>query len=136
MIRGAAWDILARLLALLHLAAAAGKLLDVTGFIAVLQDYRLFPSGLLPVLAGALIALEVSIAMGLAVRRWRKVAAMAAAGLAAAFLAVLSLTLARGIALDNCGCFGTFLPRPLTGWTLVQDAALLLLCVALARRRA
>jgi hypothetical protein len=44
--------------------------------------------------------------------RWRRRAALAAAALAAFNGAVLVLTLWRGIALENCGCFGVFLARP------------------------
>ena len=32
---------------------------------------------------------------------------------------------ARGLALDNCGCFGVYLAQPLRWWVLLQDAALL-----------
>jgi hypothetical protein len=38
--------------------------------------------------------------------------------------ALAAMTLRRGIALDNCGCFGVFLARPLRWTTVLEDAAL------------
>ena len=128
--------LLAWLLAALHAATGTGKLLDLPGFVAVLGEYRLLPAALLWPAALGVTGLELGIALGLALPRWRRRAALAAAGLAALNGAVLVLTLWRGIALANCGCFGVFLARPL-GWTSpLEDLALVLLALLVARRPA
>ncbi len=119
------WAIGARwLLVPVFLATGLGKALDLTGFAAVLGTYRLLPAPVLLPAALAMTAAELAIAAGLA---WRPVLRLAArAGLALALVntAVLTLTLARGIALANCGCFGVFLARPLRPWTPVEDLVL------------
>jgi Methylamine utilisation protein MauE len=131
------------LLVLAFAATALGKLLDLPGFAGVLAGYRLIPAPLLLPLAFSLVAAEAAIAMGLA---WRTTLPWAAAGAIALALgnaAVLTLTLARGIALDNCGWFGVFLARPPRPWTPLEDLllaglAFLALCAARTggRRRA
>lgn len=136
------WAIAARwLLAAIFLATGLGKALDLPGFAAVLGPYRLLPEALLLPAAIALTAAEFAIAAGLAWRPALRPAARAGLGLALLNAAVLTLTLARGIALENCGCFGVFLARPLRPWTPLEDLVLAGLALAVlagyrARRRA
>lgn len=119
------WGMAARwLLALAFLATGLGKALDVAGFAAVLGAYRLLPAGLLLPAAVAITAAELAIAAGLAWRPALRPAAWAGLALALSNAAVLALTLARGIALENCGCFGVFLARPLRPWTPLEDLVL------------
>lgn len=125
---------LAWLLAALHAATGIGKLLDLPGFAAVLGEYRLLPAALLWPAAVGMTALELGIALGLMLRRWRRRAALAAAALAAVNGAVLVLTLWRGLALGNCGCFGVFLARPLRWTSPLEDLALVVLALLVARR--
>jgi NADH:ubiquinone oxidoreductase subunit K len=127
---------LAFILAALHLAAAGAKLLDLRGFAAVLADYRMVPAALLLPLAIAVVVLEVAIGVGLLLRNWRRPAALTAAALAGLYAVVLSATLARGIPLSNCGCFGVYLARPLTVFSPLEDVALLLAGLLVARRSA
>jgi hypothetical protein len=112
------------LLALVFAATALGKLLDVPGFADVLAAYRLFPEPLLLPLAFGLGLMEAAIAIGLLSRAAWRPAAIAGLALALVGTAVLTLTLARGIALENCGCFGVFLARPLRPWTPLEDLVL------------
>ncbi len=128
--------LLAWLLAALHAATGIGKLLDLPGFVAVLTQYRLLPAALLWPAAVGVVGLELGIALGLVLRRWQRRAALAAAGLAAFNGAVMVLTLGRGIALENCGCFGVFLARPLRWTSPLEDLALMVLALLLARRAA
>jgi hypothetical protein len=136
------WGIAARwLLVLAFLATGLGKALDVAGFASVLGTYRLLPAPLLLPTAAAITAVELAIAVGLAWRPALRLAALAALALALVNAAVLALTLARGIALENCGCFGVFLARPLRPWTPLEDLmlaglALLTLTAHPARRLA
>lgn len=125
---------LAWLLAALHAATGIGKLLDLPGFAAVLGEYRLLPAALHWPAAVGMTALELGIALGLMLRRWRRRAALAAAALAAVNGAVLVLTLWRGLALGNCGCFGVFLARPLRWTSPLEDLALVVLALLVARR--
>ena len=126
---GAAW-----LLAAVLLATGLGKALDLPGFAQILETYRLFPTGSEGLVAASVTAAELFLAAGLIVPSWRR----RAAGLAALFFlanaALLSVTLLRGIDLPNCGCFGTFLARPLRAWTPLEDLALMA-AATLARGR-
>ena len=54
-----------------------------------------------------------------------RLAAWVAVGLHVMLLGVVLSTLWRGLAISNCGCFGVFLARPLTGWTVVEDLVML-----------
>jgi hypothetical protein len=121
----AAATVLAWLLAALNLAAATGKALDLPGFADVLSAYRLFPEALLMPVAVGVTMLEAAIAVGLMVRPTRRVAAWAAGLLALGYGIVLTVTLARGIALENCGCFGVYLARPLGVHSPLEDLALI-----------
>jgi len=126
----AAWT-----LALVFLATGLGKALDVGGFAAVLGAYQLFPPGLLLPLAALVVVAELAIAMGLTQPRWRRRAAIAAGAISAANAAILGLTLLRGIPLENCGCFGVFLARPLNWTTPIEDLVLFALAIVVARGR-
>lgn len=126
--------ILTWLLAAVFLATGLGKALDVAGFAAVLGTYRLLPDIVLLPVAAAIVAVELAIVVGLARPRWRRGAAVAAGVVATGNTVVLVITLMRGIALENCGCFGVFLARPLTWATPVEDLVLLALAAIVARR--
>lgn len=126
----AAWT-----LALVFLATGLGKAFDVGGFASVLGEYRLVPRALLLPVAALVVVVELVIAIGLAWPRWRRGAAIAAGVVAVANIIVLTVTLLRGIALSNCGCFGVFLARPLSWATPIEDLVLLALAVFVARRR-
>lgn len=121
----ARWAVgLAWLLALAFGATGLGKALDVVGFALILRDFRLFPEALLMPLALGVILVEFAIAIGLLWGGFRGVAAVGAMAMASVNALVLSVTLLRGIALENCGCFGVFWARPLTPLTPLEDVAL------------
>ena len=130
-VTGLAWA-----LAALNLAAASGKLLDLHGFVAVLGEYRLAPAALLLPMAVLVVGLEIGAGIGLLVLGWRRRAALVAAALATVNGIVLSVTLLRGIPLANCGCFGVYLARPLTILSPLEDVALLVAALLVARRSA
>lgn len=113
------------LLGLLFLATATGKALDIDGFAKVVADYRLGLEGPWPFAIAMLVTgLEFTVAIGLLGKRATSacLAATLFAHLAYAMLAMV--TLARGIALDNCGCFGVYFARPLRNATVVEDLVL------------
>lgn len=131
------WAAAARwLLAAIFVATGLGKALDLPGFAALLGPYRLLPDALLLPAAIAITATEFAIAAGLAVRTTMRRAAWAGLALALVNAAALTLTLARGIALENCGCFGVFLARPLRPWTPLEDLMLAGLALAVLAGRA
>ena len=111
---------------------AAGKLLDVSGFAAVIRTYRVFPEPVLLPLAVLVPLAELSLGAWLFSGRRLFSAAVAAFGMHVVYAAWSASALARGLELSNCGCFGVFLPRPL-GWaTVAEDAAMAVGCATLA----
>jgi hypothetical protein len=120
------WATTARLLLGISFAATAlAKLLDIQGFAAVLAQYRLFPGPLLAPLGLGLALAELAVAVGLARPATLRPAAAGAMLLALVGGLLLLVTLARGIDLANCGCFGVYWPRPLRPWTPIEDLALI-----------
>ncbi len=119
------------ILAPLLLAMAAGQLADVGAFRSILEDYRAL-GGAERWLALAVPAVEALAGAALLARRRLPAAAVRAAGAGGLLVAVFwtalaSQAFARGLALDNCGCFGAYLGQSLRWWILLEDAELLLL---------
>jgi uncharacterized membrane protein YphA (DoxX/SURF4 family) len=121
------------------LATAAGKLLDVRGFAAVLESYDAIAERALLPFAVAIPLLELAVGLWLVSGRRLAAASLAAAAMHLLYAGWSAASVLRGLKLANCGCFGVFLARPL-GWsTVVEDSlmvALSLALYALARRPA
>ena len=111
-------------LVLLLFMTGIGKLLDVPGFIQVLRTYQALPEWALPIVAIGLVLLELKTAEWLLRDKTLVLGAMASLALHSMFPLWTILTLFRGLDIPNCGCFGVFLARPLTGWTVVEDLVL------------
>ena len=108
------------LLALILVAASAAKLASPRSSQAALSTFGVRPAGLRWALWGALIATELTLAVG--VVAGSDLAAWAAAGLMAAFAAGLIWALRRGRAGAPCACFGA---RSTVSWRSVgRNAAL------------
>lgn len=117
------------MLGLLLAAMAAGQLLSFGAFERALDAYAL---SALRDLAGVLVIVEIVAAAGLLASAsvWRAVARAAGLlGLAVAgfWTALAAQAFARGLELDNCGCFGAYLAQPLRWWVLLEDAYMLVL---------
>lgn len=116
-------------LALLLFTMAAGQLSNPSGFIDILASYGIGGTALAGLAATALIVGEVTAAVGLVsrdqTRRYR--AASVAVAVALAWGALGTQAFARGIALDNCGCFGVHAGQPLRWWVLIEDVEFLAL---------
>jgi hypothetical protein len=116
-------------LAALLFAMAAGQLSDASGFVDIVATYRVGGTGVAGLAAAALIAGEVAAAAGLVsrdqTRRHRAASVAVAVALAWSVLAVQAF--ARGVALDNCGCFGVHAGQPLRWWVLIEDLEFLAL---------
>lgn len=117
------------LLVLVLTATGLGKALDVAGFAAVVGTYQVLPPALLLPGAVLLAAAELGLAAWLASGVRLRLAGLAAAAMHAGYAAWAALAMLRGLDTPNCGCFGVFAARPLTPWTLAEDAALLVLSV-------
>lgn len=123
-------------LGLLLLAMAAGQLADPVGFRDIVASYRLGGTAAAAVIAGLLVAGEVAAGAGLLAGgpgRRRKAASIALA-VAAAWTALGVQAFVRGIAMDNCGCFGVYAGQPLRWWVLVEDIEFVALAVWVRRR--
>jgi hypothetical protein len=117
--------VIARLaMALLLVAMAVGQLASVGAFADALRDYRLLGDAA-QAFAYAVPVTELGAALALLLGR----AAGGILGLAVAgFWTVLaSQAFARGLHLENCGCFGRYLAQELRWWVLIEDAEFLLL---------
>ena len=115
------------LLGLLVFAAGLGKLLDIPGYVAILRTYRLdfVPAALYLPGAVAVVVFELGLGCWI-LSAWRlATAALLSVAMHAGYLVLLTASLLRGLKLENCGCFGVFLARPLTWYSPLEDAALM-----------
>lgn len=118
---------------LLLAASSVGKLADMPGFYAVIKSYALLPEAVIPVSAWALAIFEWVLAIWLATSKRIAAAALVVIALHFVYLAWLTIALARGLNIPNCGCFGIYWARPLTWFTLIEDFILLALAVVMWR---
>lgn len=119
-------------IAALLLVTGAAKLADVPGFADALATYRAFPDRWIVPLAAAIPAVELLLAAWMLSGRKLFGAGAASAALHLGYAILAATTLARGVFVPNCGCFGAFLARPLTPVTVAGDAALVAGSIALA----
>lgn len=110
---------------LILLSTGFGKLLDIPGFIPVLDAYQLMPHSVSVVLAFSLPLIELATGFGLLLSTRPIIPAWTAVALHLLMLTAVIITLQRGIQIDNCGCFGVFLARPLSFQTFIEDLAML-----------
>ncbi len=117
---------------LIFVTTAIGKLLDNRGFAIILETYQLFPSVILLPLGLGISLFELLLGYFLLTlkrtSRYMPLAALFSLVSYAGYLVLAIVTNLRGLALTNCGCFGVFLARPMTWWTVLEDAILMLVC--------
>ena len=111
-------------LALLLGAMAVGQLANVGGFADILRDYDVFGVATGAVAVVIPLAELVAAAALSAGRRW---GGRLGLGLAVFWTALAAQAFARGLGIENCGCFGVYLGQALRWWVLPQDAYFLLL---------
>lgn len=121
------------------LGAGVGKLLDVPGFLAIIGTYQLGLTTWI-VLPAAILVVGFEIALGLWILSGRHlhIAALWSIAMHAGYLVLLTSALLRGLHLNNCGCFGVFLGRPLEWYSPLEDLVLMVLSYilfVLARRK-
>jgi hypothetical protein len=115
------------------LLTGIGKLLDVPGFIEVIDTYKIIPTFLQPAIAVSMVLVELKIAENLFRKINIEITALAATALHICFTLLATLTLLRGIEVPNCGCFGVFWARPLTIITVAEDVFMVGVCVFLLK---
>jgi hypothetical protein len=119
----------------LYAAMAAFQVASWPAMPDILGAYDAVPPGALPWLAAALIGAEL-VAGGWLLARPRSAGLAPAwlfAAVAAAWTALGVQAYLRGLAVDNCGCFGSYLTQRLTWFTLAQDGLLLIYAGLLLR---
>lgn len=109
-------------------AMALGQLASFDAMPAILTTYGLTSGAASTALAVALISAEVVTAVWFLTRpRSRAVTPVwLYTGVAVVWSVLAAQAFARGLVLDNCGCFGTYLAQPLRWYVLVEDALMLL----------
>jgi Methylamine utilisation protein MauE len=113
-------------LGVLLAAMAFGQVVSAGAFFDAIESYEVGGRGAAVAVAVAIIALEAGGAAGLLAGRFVRVrvttGAWLALGAAVVWSALALQGLARGLDVDNCGCFGAYLSQPLTWWVVPQDA--------------
>ncbi len=116
-------------LAALFFAMAIGQLSDLSGFVDIVASYRLGGTTVAGLAAAALVVGELTAAVGLVLRdqttRYRAASVAVAVVLGWGIMGVQAF--ARGVSLDNCGCFGVHAGQPLRWWVLIEDLEFLTL---------
>lgn len=124
--------VLGALLALM----ALGQLTSFSAMPGILNAYGLTGGSSSTTLVVALIAAEGAAAVWFLARP-RSTALVPVwlyAGVAVAWAFLAAQAYARGLTVDNCGCFGTYAAQPLRWFVLVEDALLLFYAWLLLRR--
>jgi len=117
------------LLGAIFLWASATKVPDMAAFAESVANYRIVPPSLVPVVAAALVGVEIAAGVALILNVWARAAALILAALLAVFTVGLAGALARGIDLA-CGCFGG--TAAATWWTVLRDLVLLAFALGVA----
>ncbi len=121
------------ILGLILLAAAVAKLSNLTGFVAILHSYRIFYQGMHWPVAIIVSTSELAVGLWLWWGRRLRQAAWASLSLHSAYAAFATLMLLRNVPILNCGCFGSYLERPLSWMTVGQNLFLVALSFLLIR---
>ncbi|MFE1734494.1 MauE/DoxX family redox-associated membrane protein [Streptomyces bacillaris] len=120
--------ILRLVLGLLLAAMALGQSASFDAMPAILTTYGLTSGAASTALAVALISTETVTAVWFLARPRSRATTPVwlYTGVAVVWAVLASQAFARGLVVDNCGCFGTYLPQPLRWYVLVEDALMLL----------
>ena len=126
-----AYFVLRAFFILLLLTTALGKLLDNRGFAAVIDTYQFgIPEPLLLPLALGVSLFELGLASSIILGAYLRQCAILTILMHLGYTLMAIITNFRGIEILNCGCFGVFLARPMTWFTVVEDLILTALSVA------
>jgi uncharacterized membrane protein YphA (DoxX/SURF4 family) len=119
--------------------ASVDKILDPRAFAKIVYHYQVIgPSASLGFVPANLLAvwlpwLELLVGALLITGMWRREAAVLSAVMLVVFVAAVGSTLARGIDIQNCGCFALDDSGRAAGWKLIAgDLALLAAALVVA----
>lgn len=110
--------------ALVLLIGAIDKLRDLELFAAIVDNYRILPTGLVNGFARVVPVAEISAAALLLWPAARIFGATLALALLALFSGAIALNLLRGRRDVDCGCGGASGRQPLSWWLALRNAAL------------
>lgn len=119
---------------ILALAGISKILEPVENFQGQLAQYEWLPMVLIKPLAHVLPWLEWIIGLSLVIGWQMRKAAVGASLLYSSFLAVLLISVALGISLENCGCFGSFGFHPKPWQMILIDSSSLLMALYIWRK--
>ncbi|MBT2430015.1 hypothetical protein J7F02_31560 [Streptomyces sp. ISL-112] len=116
-------------------AMALGQLASFDAMPVILTTYGLTSRAASTALAVALISAEGVTAAWFLTRPHSRAATPVwlYTGVAVVWSVLAAQAFARGLVLDNCGCFGTYAAQPLRWYVLVEDALMLLYACLLWR---
>ncbi len=115
----------------LLIATAVGKLLDNRGFSNVILSYQFGLTANIALSLGLFVSLfELFLGLSIGIQFKQKVNAILISLMHLGYVLLAVSSLYRGLELQNCGCFGVFLKRPLTQATVVEDLVLLALSIS------
>lgn len=123
------------ILGAVYLGMAVGQVASWRQMPAVLGAYDVLPGAALPWLAGAVVVGELVCGVWFLARpRSRALAPVWVYTVVSLVWAVLGAqAYLRGLAVDNCGCFGVYLTQRLSWFVLAQDALLLVYAALMIR---
>lgn len=118
----------------LLVAQGLGKLLDIGGYRLALERFDVLSGGSLGIAVALWIAAELAAGAGLLwvaatqpPAGWvPRLAGIGALAISVAYGLLTASATLRGLAIDNCTCFGVHLPQKLGPFVLFQDALMLL----------
>jgi uncharacterized membrane protein YphA (DoxX/SURF4 family) len=117
-------------LGLLFVVAAWHKLRDPRRFAATLGEYRLMPARFVPVAAACVVLAELGAVLALV--RWPRSGAAAAAALLAVYGSAIAVNLARARRHIDCGCGGPAARREIGAWMVARNALVAVAALAAA----
>ncbi|MDO8432231.1 MAG: MauE/DoxX family redox-associated membrane protein [Candidatus Binatus sp.] len=112
-------------LALIFVASAVMKLIDLNEFHGAVENYRIVPEQISGLVAGAVPIAEIAGAIGLMLPATHRSAAMLLSMLLIVFTASIAINLLRGRRNIDCGCFGPALRQQLSWWLPARNAAMI-----------
>jgi len=117
-------------LGLLFVVAAWHKLRDPRRFAATLGEYHLVPARFAPAAAACVVLAELGTVVALV--RWPRGGATAAAALLAVYGSAIAVNLARGRRHIDCGCGGPAANREIGAWMVARNAVVAIAALAAA----
>lgn len=106
---------------------AAMGVLQLAGwpvFLEAVEGYEV-PGGWPVALGLAALLIAGELAAAVALLRDRRIGAVLSLAVMVVWTVMATQAFARGLVLDNCGCFGRFWRQELRWWVLLEDAYLL-----------